>query len=629
MNRTRRWSEWVLVGLFYSLTFSGLCQGMVWYVDDDAPAGGDGSSWYRAYRYLQDALAVAVPGDEIRVAVGIYRPDQGSHSTAQNRNESFSLLSGVVIRGGAQGRYSGNPNITHTVLSGDLKGNDGDTYLKNARFSDNAYHVVTAAYVDSSAVLEGVTITEGYGSYQKKGGAGLYVQAASPTIRHCLFEQNDAKGSGLTLEKQGDHIWCESSSPCLAHCIFKMDNTNVQGILVDLGHPTLNNCRFEFQVHHAIGLCLMQGTMTIDQCSFVNTGPGKQAGRGILKKLGGATVSGCQFTANATGIENRKGDLTLVDCHFQDNNAGLRTTTNSNDKATKVARSVFINNNTALSVSTCHIKVNNCRFYANDRAFYGAKAYQSVIQSLFVGNNQAIHCQRGSLDVLSCTFTQNGTNKHYPVSAGLQQALSMRNCIVGEASRNWLIYKHNTKVDIAYCCEPYGFSGTGNLIADPLFMRLPYDGGDGWGDNLNSKAVDEGDNDDFGDLRLKQKSPCIESGDNTAVPVDVVVDLDGNPRISESQVDIGAFEYISTHYYNLFTQVLEGHGRIEPGSTKVADGERVTLHAIPDDWYGVYAWLGTDDDSSRELTNTVTIEGADKYVWVEFEPYFTIFQTSD
>ena len=40
------------------------------YVDDDAPLGGDGTTWSTAYRYLQDALATADPGTEIHVAAG-------------------------------------------------------------------------------------------------------------------------------------------------------------------------------------------------------------------------------------------------------------------------------------------------------------------------------------------------------------------------------------------------------------------------------------------------------------------------------------------------------------------------------------------------------------------------------
>jgi hypothetical protein len=38
------------------------------------------------------------------------------------------------------------------------------------------------------------------------------------------------------------------------------------------------------------------------------------------------------------------------------------------------------------------------------------------------------------------------------------------------------------------------------------------------------------DDDDFGDLHLPSGSPCVDAGNNAAVPPTVTVDLDGNPR---------------------------------------------------------------------------------------------------
>ena len=56
------------------------------YVDDDAPPGGDGTSWETAFTFLQDALAAAPRyfgenGGVIWVAGGTYRPDQGAGIT--------------------------------------------------------------------------------------------------------------------------------------------------------------------------------------------------------------------------------------------------------------------------------------------------------------------------------------------------------------------------------------------------------------------------------------------------------------------------------------------------------------------------------------------------------------------
>jgi hypothetical protein len=73
------------------------CYGQVIYVDDGAAPGGDGSSWAHACRYLQDALAQAAGAAgpvEIRVAQGVYQPDQGAGVTPGDRAATFELLNG-------------------------------------------------------------------------------------------------------------------------------------------------------------------------------------------------------------------------------------------------------------------------------------------------------------------------------------------------------------------------------------------------------------------------------------------------------------------------------------------------------------------------------------------------------
>jgi len=82
------------------------------------------------------------------------------------------------------------------------------------------------------------------------------------------------------------------------------------------------------------------------------------------------------------------------------------------------------------------------------------------------------------------------------------------------------------------------------LISDPWFVRNP-DSGDGDWTTL-------ADN-DYGDLRLTLASPAINAGDNSFVTVGT--DLDGNPRIFDILVDLGAYEFQKL-VYRIFLPLL-------------------------------------------------------------------------
>ena len=94
------------------------------YVDADANGANDGSSWADAFKYLQDGLASY--RDEIWVAEGTYKPDQGGGQTPSDRTATFQLVSGMVIKGGYAGFGEPGPNARdvrayETILSGGLR----------------------------------------------------------------------------------------------------------------------------------------------------------------------------------------------------------------------------------------------------------------------------------------------------------------------------------------------------------------------------------------------------------------------------------------------------------------------------------------------------------------------------
>jgi hypothetical protein len=61
--------------------------------------------------------------------------------------------------------------------------------------------------------------------------------------------------------------------------------------------------------------------------------------------------------------------------------------------------------------------------------------------------------------------------------------------------------------------------GSNNISADPLFIQPGCD-----------------------NLRLGVGSPCLDAGDNSLIPAGITTDLDGNPRIINAIVDMGAYE---------------------------------------------------------------------------------------
>lgn len=177
------------------------------FVDASATGANHGGDWANAFTDLQDALALDRPAHEIWVAAGTYYPgsDQG---------DPFYLKNGVEIYGGFAGHETSREErqwwANETILSGDL-GVPGD-------FSDNSFVVVYAMMVDSTAVLDGFTVTgaanggiwayEGHATFRNlivrgnrgAAGAGIAIEESSPTVVNSVFAGNVAEYSGGAVE---------------------------------------------------------------------------------------------------------------------------------------------------------------------------------------------------------------------------------------------------------------------------------------------------------------------------------------------------------------------------------------------------------------------------------------------
>jgi predicted outer membrane repeat protein len=160
------------------------------YVHGAAAPGGNGSSWSEAYGDLQEALAVAEPGDRIWVAQGTYRP-----TSTGDRGLSFQLKPEVALYGGFSGseiRSDDRDWFVHpTILSGDIDA-VGDL---------DSFHVVTGA---DQAILDGFIVAGGHANgvgVDARGGGVLNI-AAAPVMRNCVIMGNRAleQGGGIYSE---------------------------------------------------------------------------------------------------------------------------------------------------------------------------------------------------------------------------------------------------------------------------------------------------------------------------------------------------------------------------------------------------------------------------------------------
>ena len=267
----------ILVMLLAALVMVSTATGEIIFVDVDATGVNDGLNWADAFNSLQDALAVAQFGDEIRAAQGIYKPDEGIGITPGDREATFQLINGVTLKGSYAGAGEVDPDardieLYETILSGDLAGNDRPDFANNA---ENSYHVVTGSGTDDTAILDGFTITAGNanGYYPENDGGGMYNNESNPKLMNCTFTENSAeRGGGVynhrsnptltnctftenSAERGGGMYNNSSSSVTLTSCIFSGNVAQIYGggMYNDQSYPTVTNCTFAGNLAHEQG----------------------------------------------------------------------------------------------------------------------------------------------------------------------------------------------------------------------------------------------------------------------------------------------------------------------------------------------------------------------------------------
>jgi len=534
--------------------FATVCapaQSTVIYVDDDAPAGGDGSSWATAYTFLQDALTeaeAAAEPVEIRIAQGTYRPDRdgANPNGTGDRKAFFELLSSLTLAGGYAGVGATEPNARDweayaTILSGDLAGNDvlsedpldfivdpndgnwdrpkvWNILIESTR-RENSVHILVADGTDQTAVLEGFTVTGGnaYHPPYRLGdvphfddndrAGGILNKGSRLTLISCAFVANSAVGGGSALYSKGP--WPIE----IVHCRF-LDNFNWRGgggaINTYSVSAIMKNCVFErndswmsFGAALYTALCHHE----IVDCLFSQNGHvGGDGVSAVHVWQGDGFFNHCEFADNALGavaVTNHS-NMLLQSCKFTGNSGdeggGINCSAISKMKLDKC---MFILNNGArgggVFISSTELRMTNCLFYANEAKLRGGGA-------LFHGNS--------TIDVRNSLFWNNQAPSgpevalvHYegPIPSTGTIAYSLIQGGMADISKD---------PGYVFVTEPPAQNrigvitwGPGNIDADPLFadpnkgeFHLKSQAGR-WNQTDSNWVVDD------------VTSPCIDAGD--------------------------------------------------------------------------------------------------------------------
>ncbi|MDY6835751.1 MAG: DUF1565 domain-containing protein [Chloroflexota bacterium] len=271
------------------------------------------------------------------------------------------------------------------------------------------------------------------------------------------------------------------------------------GAYLAYSNPIIKECRFSgnYADHAGGGICNYESAPTLIECVFIDNR---------------AMVGG--------GLSNISSRTIVKDCHFNQNSADYGGGLMEIGSDTLVHGSWFYRNTAEYGAGICSTAnfstITNCLLLDNSADYGGAvfctsASYAAIINCSFTQNTalqgKALGCD--SLDEI-------GSNKVEIVNSILWNG--------GDEVWN----RDNSLVTITYSDVQGGYTGEGNINKDPLF------------NDPNNQ-----------DLHLGAPSPCIDAGNNSRVPTELIQDYDGDNRIIDGNedeiatVDIGADEFVS------------------------------------------------------------------------------------
>ncbi len=330
----------------------------------------------------------------------------------------------------------------------------------------------------------------------------------------------------------------------------------------------------------------------------------REYGGGIYNDSGSPVIRNCVIAGNGAatfggGIYNRGLPTpTFIDCTICDNwcqwwGGGVLNESSSNITLTSCA----VVGNQTLYRGAGIASRNNAVITISNSIITG----NSVLESKY-GQGGGLYCLGGTARLNFCTMVSNEAALGSALlcdSLGQSSDANVRlsNSIVWNEG-NPLWQGGQSVLDVTYSDVKGGWTGTGNIDADPCFIAVGY-----WDDRgTPSDPCDDMWYD--GDYRLGWTSPCIDMGDPLEVPDDDAVDFYGNPRLEGRVVDMGACELRNETPVAVVVQDPTGFTLDNTTGTVTLDG---TGSYDPEGLPLTYHWYRSGKEISTEATFNVEV----------------------
>ncbi|TKT87054.1 T9SS type A sorting domain-containing protein [Dyadobacter frigoris] len=292
------------------------------YVRQHGAGNAKGGSWANASAELADVLVAAKTNKaitQIWVAGGVfkplYSPADNNFGNPDGRNNTFSLVSYIMVYGGFAGTETtlDQRDLTlaanMSILSGDFNGDDVVTgsgaTLSFSGNTENAYHVVVSVADEGSAELNGFTITGGNANLASSiivngrnvssgiGGGMANVYSGSSAANLIIKDNSAILGGGMTNSNSYPILYnlilnnnyavshgggmADNSSQSVLNNLFISGNNSSGdggGIFCSFSGPWLNNSTISGNVAASGGseLHLVDGSVRIHNSIIIGSG---------------------------------------------------------------------------------------------------------------------------------------------------------------------------------------------------------------------------------------------------------------------------------------------------------------------------------------------------------------------